>query len=71
VFERGTDFNQFYSAAQLLLMQEHGAWIVAQMTINGVGQALLGLLAFRQFRVAIRVAARSRPLRELPLTTSH
>jgi hypothetical protein len=55
----------------VLLMQEHGAWIVAQLCINGMGLALLGLLAFRQFRVASRVAARSRPLPELPLTTSH
>jgi len=30
----------------VLLMQEHGAWAVAQIVINGFGLSLLGLLAF-------------------------
>src|ERR1022692_3566501 len=30
----------------VLLMQEHGAWVVAQLSINGFGMLLLGLLAF-------------------------
>lgn len=35
----------------LLLMQEHGRWIVAQLAINGVGLWLLALLAWHALRV--------------------
>lgn len=39
----------------LLLMQEHGAWIVAQVSINGFALALLGLLAFHGLRRPARI----------------
>lgn len=47
----------------LLLMQEHGKWIVAQAVINGVCLGLLGLLAGHALRVFGRThAAISRPV---------
>ena len=42
----------------VLLMQEHGAWVVAQLSINGFGMLLLGLLAFH----GLRVSARTQPV---------
>jgi hypothetical protein len=62
----------------VLLMQEHGAWVPAQIIVNGVGLWLLGLLAvqgrsrpLRQLRVASRVAGASQPVPALPLAASH
>ena len=54
--------------AYVLLMQEHAAWVVAQVAINGFGLSLLGLLAFHGPR---RVAGWPQPAWEHPLTTSH
>jgi hypothetical protein len=34
----------------LLMMQEHGPWILAQVCINGVSLGLLGLLALHGLR---------------------
>ncbi len=63
----------------VLLMQEHGSWVAAQVLINGFGLSILGILSFhalrrpdvRRLRVASRIAERSQPVRELPLTASN
>jgi hypothetical protein len=34
----------------VLLIEDNGAWVVAQVAINGFGLALLGLLAFHALR---------------------
>jgi hypothetical protein len=62
----------------VLLMQEHGGWVVAQAAINGFELALLGRLAWhglrrpalRRLRVASRLAGGPQPARELPLASS-
>jgi hypothetical protein len=38
----------------VLLMQEHGAWTVAQLSINGFGLSLLGLLAWHDLKRSAR-----------------
>jgi hypothetical protein len=39
----------------VLLMQEHGAWVAAQVSINGFGLALLGLLAWHGLRASAKL----------------
>jgi hypothetical protein len=41
----------------VLLMQEHGAWVVAQVVLNGFGLSLLGMLAFHGLRRPARTLA--------------